>query len=38
VVDALRQKVEAEGGNTPAPEAAAADEATTDVAEGGDES
>jgi large subunit ribosomal protein L10 len=38
VVDALRQKVEAEGGNTPATEAAAADEATTDVAEGGDES
>ena len=35
VVDALRQKVEAEGGNT-ATEAAAA-EATTDVAEGGDE-
>jgi large subunit ribosomal protein L10 len=37
VVDALRQKVEAEGGSTPATEAPA-DEATTDVAEGGDES
>ena len=34
VVDALRQKVEAQGPATPA----AADEATTDVAEGGDES
>jgi large subunit ribosomal protein L10 len=33
VVDALRQKVEAEGPATPA----VADEATTDVAEGGDE-
>ena len=46
VVDALRQKVEAEGGQTAAPAAAdeapateaAAAEATTDVAEGGDES
>jgi large subunit ribosomal protein L10 len=45
VVDALRQKVEAQGPATPAAadeapatEAAAADEATTDVAEGGDES
>jgi large subunit ribosomal protein L10 len=37
VVDALRQKVEAQGGSTPATEAPA-DEATTDVAEGGDES
>jgi large subunit ribosomal protein L10 len=36
VVDALRQKVEAQGGSTPATEAPA-DEATTDVAEGGDE-
>lgn len=35
VVDALRQKVEAQG---PATEAAPAAEATTDVAEGGDES
>src|SRR6476469_6055052 len=34
VVDALRQKVEAQGPAAPA----AADEATTDVAEGGDES
>ena len=34
VVDALRQKVEAQGPATPA----AADEASTDVAEGGDES
>jgi large subunit ribosomal protein L10 len=45
VVDALRQKVEAQGPATPAAadeapatEAVAADEATTDVAEGGDES
>ena len=45
VVDALRQKVEAQGPATPAAadeapatEAAVADEATTDVAEGGDES
>jgi large subunit ribosomal protein L10 len=44
-VDALRQKVEAQGPATPAvadeapaTEAAPADEATTDVAEGGDES
>ncbi|MGW5239370.1 50S ribosomal protein L10 [Monashia sp. NPDC004114] len=46
VVDALRQKVEAQGGQTAAPAAAdeapateaAAAEVTTDVAEGGDES
>lgn len=44
VVDALRQKVEAEGpaasaaaDEAPATEAASADEASTDVAEGGDE-